>query len=40
MVRPAFEHQFGHAHVITVDEHGIRAGAADPRARISAVAAH
>jgi gamma-glutamyltranspeptidase/glutathione hydrolase len=39
-VRPAFEHQFGHAHVITVNEHGIRAGAADPRARISAVAAH
>jgi gamma-glutamyltranspeptidase/glutathione hydrolase len=39
-LRPAFEHQFGHAHVITVDEHGVRAGAADPRARISAVAAH
>jgi gamma-glutamyltranspeptidase/glutathione hydrolase len=39
VVRPAFEHQFGHAHVITINEHGIRAGAADPRARVSAVAA-
>jgi hypothetical protein len=39
VLRPAFEHQFGHAHVITINEHGIRAGAADPRARVSAVAA-
>jgi gamma-glutamyltranspeptidase len=39
-LRPAFEHQFGHAHMITVGDDGIRAGAADPRARVSAVAGH
>jgi gamma-glutamyltranspeptidase/glutathione hydrolase len=38
VVRTAFDHQFGHAHVIIADDRGVRAGAADPRARIGAVA--
>jgi gamma-glutamyltranspeptidase/glutathione hydrolase len=32
----AFAHQFGHANVITLGPDGMRAGAADPRARIAA----
>lgn len=32
--------RFGHAHLINVDDQSIRSGAADPRALISAVAAH
>jgi gamma-glutamyltranspeptidase/glutathione hydrolase len=34
--RPAFEHAFGHANLITVDPRGVLAGAADPRSRIAA----
>lgn len=33
---PAFDSGFGHAHAITLDAHGVLAGAADPRARVSA----
>lgn len=35
-VRPAYDSGFGHAHAITLDEHGVLAGAADPRARVAA----
>jgi gamma-glutamyltranspeptidase/glutathione hydrolase len=31
-----FEHQFGHANLIALAPDGVRAGAADPRARIAA----
>jgi gamma-glutamyltranspeptidase/glutathione hydrolase len=31
---PAFDHAFGHAHLIAVDPRGVLAGAADPRARV------
>ncbi len=34
---PAFSSGFGHAHAITLDRDGVLAGAADPRARVSAV---
>ncbi len=34
----AFDSGFGHAHAITLDAHGVLAGAADPRARIAATA--
>ena len=33
---PAFDSAFGHAHAITLDDSGVLAGAADPRARVSA----
>ena len=36
---PAFDSGFGHAHAIVLDEQGVLAGAADPRARVSSVAA-
>jgi len=36
---PAYDSGFGHAHAIVLDEHGVLAGAADPRARVSSVAA-
>jgi gamma-glutamyltranspeptidase/glutathione hydrolase len=35
---PAFDSGFGHAHVIQVGDHGVLAGAADPRARIASAA--
>jgi gamma-glutamyltranspeptidase len=34
-VQPEWDSTFGHAHAIVRDEHGL-AGAADPRARVSA----
>lgn len=34
----AFDHGFGHANLVVVDERGVLAGAADPRARIGACA--
>jgi gamma-glutamyltranspeptidase/glutathione hydrolase len=33
---PPFDSGFGHAHAITLDANGVLAGAADPRARVSA----
>jgi gamma-glutamyltranspeptidase/glutathione hydrolase len=36
---PAYDSSFGHAHAIVIDSSGILVGAADPRARVSAVAA-
>lgn len=36
---PAYASDFGHAHAIVLDPRGILAGAADPRARVSSVAA-
>ncbi len=33
---PSFDSGFGHAHAITLDRDGVLAGAADPRARVSA----
>jgi gamma-glutamyltranspeptidase/glutathione hydrolase len=38
VARPAYDGGFGHAHAITIDD-GVLSGAADPRARVSAVAA-
>lgn len=35
---PAWDSGFGHAHAIVVDEHGMFAGAADPRAVVGSVA--
>jgi gamma-glutamyltranspeptidase/glutathione hydrolase len=35
----AFDSEFGHAHAIVVEESGLLAGAADPRARVGAAAA-
>lgn len=35
---PAFDSGFGHAHAIVLDQNGVLAGAADPRARVSSVA--
>jgi gamma-glutamyltranspeptidase/glutathione hydrolase len=37
-VAPPFDSGFGHANVITVDERGVFAAAADPRARVSSAA--
>ena len=36
--RPAWDSGFGHAHAIVLDEHGVLAGAADPRARVASAA--
>jgi len=36
---PPFDGGFGHAHAITLDDDGVLAGAADPRARVSAATA-
>jgi gamma-glutamyltranspeptidase/glutathione hydrolase len=36
---PAYDSGFGHAHAIVLGEDGVLAGAADPRARVSSVAA-
>ncbi len=36
---PAYSSAFGHAHAIVVDDHGVHAGCADPRAVVSACAA-
>lgn len=36
---PAYSHSFGHAHAIVVEEHGVHAGCADPRAVVSSCAA-
>ncbi|MGH9132887.1 MAG: gamma-glutamyltransferase, partial [Ilumatobacteraceae bacterium] len=36
---PAFDSSFGHAHAIVVEPSGVLVGAADPRARVAAVAA-
>jgi gamma-glutamyltranspeptidase/glutathione hydrolase len=36
---PAFDSSFGHAHAIVLGDDGVLAGAADPRARVSSVAA-
>ena len=33
---PSFDSSFGHAHAITLDDSGVLAGAADPRARVAA----
>ncbi len=35
---PAFDSGFGHAHAIVLDDDGVLAGAADPRARVASVA--
>ena len=40
VVRPAFEHAFGHANLIYVDPRGMLSGAADPRARIAAASGY
>ena len=37
-VAPPFDSGFGHANVITVDDSGVFAAAADPRARVSSAA--
>jgi gamma-glutamyltranspeptidase/glutathione hydrolase len=36
---PAYSSAFGHAHAIVVEEHGVHAGCADPRAVVSSCAA-
>jgi gamma-glutamyltranspeptidase/glutathione hydrolase len=38
VARPAFDHGFGHAHVIVADDRGVLSGAADPRAVVGSAA--
>lgn len=40
VTRPGYDSGFGHAHAIAVEHDGVLVGAADPRARVGAVAAY